>query len=84
MALTKYLLFVLKSDNNENLVIERQDKYGGNKEYKKYEDLEKDFQEKKIHPLDLKNAVTKEINKLLKFLREDKEIHKLHKEAYSF
>ncbi len=82
MALAKYLLFVMKSDKNEKFVIERPEKYGGKKEYKNYDDLEKEFQEKKVHPLDLKNAVAKEINELLKILREDKEVHKLHKDAY--
>ena len=38
--------------------------------------------DKKLHPLDLKNAVAKEINFLLKNFRENKELHILHKKAY--
>jgi tyrosyl-tRNA synthetase len=82
MSLLKYFIFILKEDKNEKFVIERDKKYGGNKSYSSYKELEKDFIEKKLHPLDLKNSVAKEINKILKSFREDKEIHKLHKDAY--
>ena len=82
MALSRYLIFVLKEDKNEKFIIERPEKYGGNLEYSSYDDLEKDFIKKKLHPLDLKNAVSKEINILLKIFREDKIIHQLYREAY--
>lgn len=82
MALLRYLIFVLKSDRNEKFIISRSEKFGGNKEYSSYEEVEKDFVEKKLHPMDLKNSVAKEINNLLKTIREDKQIHKLHQEAY--
>ncbi|MBU2504129.1 MAG: tyrosine--tRNA ligase [Nanoarchaeota archaeon] len=79
----KYLIFVIKGDRNEKLVIERPEKYGGNLSYANYDKLEKDVLAKKIHPLDLKNAVAKEINILLEIFRKDKKIHELHKSAYS-
>ncbi len=82
MALLKYLIFVLKSDRKEKFLVERPIKYGGNLSYINYEQVEKDFIAKKLHPLDLKNAVAKEINSLLTGFRKDKQIHKLHKEAY--
>ena len=82
MALLKYFIFVLKHDKKEKFVIERDKKFGGNKSYSSYDSLEKDFITKKLHPLDLKNAVAKEINKILETFRKDKEIHKLHEEAY--
>jgi len=82
MAMMKYLIFVLKNDRKEKFLVERPKKFGGNKEYKSYEELEKDFIDKKLHPLDLKNAIAIEINTLLKNFREDKTIHQLHKEAY--
>jgi tyrosyl-tRNA synthetase len=82
MALLKYLIFVLKKDKNEKFVIERLDKYGGDLKYSDYFEVEKDFKEKKLHPLDLKNAVTKEINLLLENFRKDKKIHELYKKAY--
>jgi len=83
MSIAKYLLFVLKEDNKENLVIERPEKFGGNLEYENYKELEKDFISKKLHPLDLKNAVAKELILLLKPFRESKKLKKLWEEAYS-
>ena len=44
-------------DEKEVLVVERPEKFGGTVEYYKYENLERDFVEGKLHPLDLKNAV---------------------------
>ncbi|VVB79316.1 Tyrosine--tRNA ligase [uncultured archaeon] len=82
MALLKFLIFVMKKDKGETFTIERPEKFGGNKVYSSYEEVEKDFLEKKLHPMDLKNSVAKEINKLLSHIREDKKIHELHKEAY--
>src|SRR3989338_11282983 len=83
MALTKYLIFTLKKDRDEKLIIERPAKFGGNVKYSSYEELEKDFVEKKLHPMDLKMAVAKELNIILKTFRENKILHKLHLEAYS-
>ncbi len=82
MALLKYLIFVIKNDNNEKFTIVRPEKFGGNKIYSNYEEVEKDFVEKKLHPMDLKSAVAKEINSLLKHIRDDKKINELHKLAY--
>lgn len=83
MALLEYFIFVIKEDKGEEFVVERSEKYGGNLVYKDYKSLEKDFVSKKLHPLDLKNAVAREINEILEPIRKDKKIHELHKEAYS-
>jgi tyrosyl-tRNA synthetase len=45
--------------------IQRPEKFGGNLHYKSYQDLETDFAEKKLHPMDLKNGVADAINTLL-------------------
>jgi tyrosyl-tRNA synthetase len=82
MAMMKYLIFVLKSDKNQKFTVERPAKFGGDKTYSSYKELESDFISKALHPLDLKNALAKEINLLLKEFRADKAIHKLHEEAY--
>lgn len=82
MAIMKYLVFVIKGDKSEKVIIERNEKFGGDLEYSNYEELEKDFIDKKLHPLDLKNAVTKEVNSMLDVFRENKDLHKLYKEAY--
>jgi len=82
LALLKYLIMIVKRDRGEKFVVMRDKKYGGNLEYINYEEIEKDFVAKRLHPLDLKNAVALEINRILDPIRQDKLIHKLHKEAY--
>ena len=83
MAFLKYVIMIIKKEKKEKFVIERPEKYGGNLEYKNYEEVEKDFVSKRLHPLDLKNSVAKEINILLESFRKNKKIHGLHKKAYS-
>ena len=56
---------------------------GGNLIYSSYGDVEKDVLEKKVHPLDLKNAVAREINLLLKNFRENKKLKEFHSLAYN-
>jgi tyrosyl-tRNA synthetase len=78
MDVLKYVIFNIK----EKFVIERPEKYGGNKEYFSFEEVKKDFVNLNLHPMDLKNSLAKEINNLLKNFREDKKIVELHKIAY--
>ena len=82
MSLLKYLIMILKKDRKESLTIERSVKFGSNIKYSSYEEIETYFKAKKLHPLDLKNAVAKELNLLLKNFRDDKELLNLHKKAY--
>jgi len=70
LSFLKYVIMVLKEDRKKEFVIERPKKYGGNVSYTRYEDLEKDFIAKKIHPQDLKVALAKEINVLLAPIRK--------------
>lgn len=65
MAFLKYVIMVLKQDKKEKFIIKRDKKFGGNISYSAYGELEKDFKNKTIHPLDLKNTLAEEINKLL-------------------
>lgn len=41
-----------------HLEVQRDQKWGGDKTYTSYGDLEKDYTDKNLHPQDLKNAVT--------------------------
>ncbi len=82
MALVKYLLFILKKDKKEEFIVERLEKYGGNLIYNKYDDLEKDFKQKKLHPLDLKNAIIRELINLLAPFRKNRKLLELHEKAY--
>jgi tyrosyl-tRNA synthetase len=83
LAFLKYVVMVIKEDQGEDFVVERDEQYGGNLEYAEYAEIESDFLDKKLHPLDLKNAVSKEINKMLKVFQKNKaELLKLAKDAY--
>ncbi|XP_020029563.1 tyrosine--tRNA ligase, cytoplasmic [Castor canadensis] len=66
LSFIKYVLFPLKSE----FVILRDEKWGGNKAYTAYLDLEKDFADQIVHPGDLKNSVEVALNKLLDPIRE--------------
>ncbi|MDO8624871.1 MAG: tyrosine--tRNA ligase, partial [Candidatus Diapherotrites archaeon] len=57
----KYIVFEL----NKTVKIERPDKFGGNKEYKSYAELESDFTSGALHPMDLKTAVGGYLNAAL-------------------
>ena len=83
LSFLKRVIFVIKQDNGEKFVVERPLKFGGNLEYSRYEQLEDDFKEKKLHPLDLKNALALEIDKLVSPIRKAmKSKEKLILEAY--
>src|SRR3989338_8725848 len=69
LAFLKYVIFVHKGDNKQELTIRRAEKFGGNVDYDNYKKLEKDYLDKKLHPMDLKNAVSEEVNKLLEPIR---------------
>jgi len=80
----KFVLMVIKSDKNEKFLVTRSEKFGGNKQYSTYEEIEKDFLNKKLHPMDLKISLAKEISKLLVPIQEHKvELEKIAKDAYS-
>ncbi|XP_044523927.1 tyrosine--tRNA ligase, cytoplasmic isoform X1 [Gracilinanus agilis] len=66
LAFIKHVLFPLKSE----FVILRDEKWGGNKTYTAYSELEKDFADQVVHPGDLKNSVEVALNKLLDPIRE--------------
>jgi tyrosyl-tRNA synthetase len=83
MAFLKYVIMTIKKDNKKKFTIKRDKKYGGNLEYGSYEEIERDFIAKKLHPLDLKIAVAEEIVDLLKPIEKNrKELERLSKLAY--
>ncbi len=84
LAFLKYVLMPIKQDNGGSFVIKRDKKYGGDLKFKNYEEIEKSFVSKKLHPLDLKNAVALEIFDLLKPIQKNrKELEKFSKDAYN-
>ena len=70
MAFMKYVIMTLKEDKKKDLVIERPTKFGGNVSYANYNDLEKDFLHRKIHPMDLKQVLAKEVSSMLEPIRK--------------
>ena len=64
LDIVKYLIIPL----NGKIKIKR--KYGEDLEFENYEELEKYFKNKEIHPLDLKNAVAENLIEMLKPVRE--------------
>jgi len=66
LEIFRYIVF---HEFNE-VVVERPAKFGGNVSYTSYEDLKKDFAQKRLHPSDLKTATSKYIIEIIKPIRE--------------
>ncbi|MEX1997518.1 MAG: tyrosine--tRNA ligase [Candidatus Andersenbacteria bacterium] len=64
---TKLILFW---DRPVPLVIEREEKHGGNREFTTYQELEAAYAAGEVHPLDLKAAVARELIALLAPVRK--------------
>ncbi len=60
----------------------------GEREYENYEELRKDYEEEKIHPKDLKEALTGEINRMIEPVRrhfmENEEAKKIFEKVKSY
>ncbi|MEM4598925.1 MAG: tyrosine--tRNA ligase [Candidatus Diapherotrites archaeon] len=56
---------IIFAREDAELTVKRPAKFGGDVTYCSYAELEKDFSEKKLHPLDLKNAVADKIIEIL-------------------
>ena len=52
------------------IIVERPAKFGGNVTYTNYQDLERDFAKKKLHPSDLKATVTRYVTDIIRPIRE--------------
>lgn len=82
LSFIKYVSFPHKN----SFKLKRDQKYGGDKTYKNYDELINDFVNKKIHPQDLKNSVFHELNIILAPIRkrfETPKNKKLLEQAYS-
>jgi len=84
LALAKYVIFKFLEQEKRNFKISRPKEYGGQIVYENYEEVERDFAEKKLSSIDLKQGISDEIIKLITPIRYvlEKE-KKLIKEAYS-
>jgi len=63
---TEKLIFPIKN----KLEIKRLDKFGGNISYTSFDKLKQDFSKGKLHPFDLKNAVSESLIEILKPARD--------------
>ena len=76
LQLAKFIVFPV----NKKIKITRDKKYGGDVLFKEYADLEKDFASKKLHPADLKMAVSSEVinifSKARKYFEKNRDILK--------
>lgn len=66
LEISKHIVF---HEFNE-VIVERSDKFGGNVTYTSYQDLERDFAQKKLHPSDLKATVSKYVTDIIRPIRE--------------
>ncbi len=80
LEICKYILF----RKMDSLKVERPRQYGGELEFGSYGELEKLFSEGKLHPMDLKSAVTKELSGILEPVRKYFEKNKEAEELYEF
>ncbi len=78
MEYCKYIIF----RNIKSMTINRPEKFGGNIEFKNYEELRKTYVDGKLHPMDLKSGVVEELEKLIKPVREHFEKDKKAKKLY--
>lgn len=62
----RYLIF---NSSHSTFSVTRPEKFGGDIAYSEFEDLERDYAEKKLHPMDLKTAVSDWLIEILKPVR---------------
>lgn len=70
LELAKYVIFHEKKE----FLVERDTKYGGDVVFSSYEELEKEYIEGKLHPIDLKLSVAREISDIIDPIRRYFEI----------
>ena len=66
LELYQYLIF----PRYPKVVIKRPEKFGGDLEYRGYEELEKDFTQGEVHPQDLKESAARYLSDMLSSVRE--------------
>lgn len=74
----KEIVFRIKKE----VLVERPAKFGGNIEFKSYDEMEDAYRKGKVHPLDLKESLAKELDEIIKPIREHFEKNRKAKELY--
>lgn len=70
LAILKHILFHHLETQKKVLIINREEKFGGNIIYNNYEEVEKDFECQKLVSADLKNAISDQLIYLIIPLRQ--------------
>jgi tyrosyl-tRNA synthetase len=80
----RYIIF----EKVKSVDIERPEKFGGNVSFTSYDELEKAFIEKQVHPMDLKTCAAKYVNDLIEPIRDhfskDKRAKELREKVESY
>jgi tyrosyl-tRNA synthetase len=66
----RLLIMTQKQDKNEEFIIDRPEKFGGPLRFKTQDELKEAFASKQLHPMDLKQGVLEEVDKLLEPIRK--------------
>jgi len=66
LEISKEIIF----HKNNEMSVERPEKFGGNVTYSSYEELELDFVNNKLHPMDLKKTVTRLLTPIISTINE--------------
>ena len=66
LEISRHLIF----HEFKEIIVERPSKFGGNITFTSYQQLEKEFSEKKLHPSDLKETVSRYIIEIIKPIRQ--------------
>jgi len=86
LAFLKHVICPMKEENNQPIVFERPERFGGDITYQTYEEIETAYANKELSPADLKPGVAKEINNLLAPIRkayeDDKAMQEIIEKAY--
>jgi len=70
LEIVRYVIF----RESDSFTIERPAKYGGSEEFGSYESLQRAYTEGRIHPLDLKNSVATELDRIVGPVRRHFEV----------
>jgi tyrosyl-tRNA synthetase len=70
LSIMKFIVFKQLEREERNFIVERPEKYGGNIEFKNYQEVEDAFAEKKLSSIDLKSGLTAELIRFVSPLRE--------------
>lgn len=71
LQLFKFLLFPEVQRKEKEIEIERPLKYGGSINFRSYEELEQNYREHKLHPVDLKNSASELLIQLTETARKE-------------